>query len=99
MLPIARMGDMVLGTCTAHKRPITTIGYIYPTFSKVLVNTLPISRMGDMVITACGHIGYVITGSSTVFAENLPVAKMGSMVGMGPFSGIVINGSSNVFCK
>jgi uncharacterized Zn-binding protein involved in type VI secretion len=97
MLPMARMMDIAVGICTAHKTPINTIGYVMAGCSTVLINGLPAGRMMDMVITACGHYGYIVNGSSTVLTQSIPAARMSDNT-MGPFIGTIVQGSSNVLC-
>lgn len=96
MLPVSRMMDMAVGICTCHKNPMPTIGWIYPSTTTVLVNSLPVARMGDIVITACGHMGYVMNGSTTVLTQSLPTARIGDIVSGCCFQGTIIQGSSNV---
>ena len=48
MLPVARMGDIVVGICKCHKTPISTSGIIMPSQSTVLVNGLPAARIVDI---------------------------------------------------
>lgn len=98
MLPVARMYDSALGVCTAHKDPVTEVGYVISSQMTVLVNGLAVVRMMDTVISGCGAgSGIIITGSGTVLCGGLPMARMTDSF-VGSFSGTIINGSSNVLC-
>jgi uncharacterized Zn-binding protein involved in type VI secretion len=98
MLSVARMNDIAVGVCTCHKTPISTIGYIMPKCSNVLINGLPAARQMDIVQAVCGHIGYIVSASPTITAQGIPMARVGDLV-TGCFIGNIVQGSSNVLCS
>ena len=98
MLPMARMGDITYGICTAHSpSPITVTGMIISSQMRVLVNGMPAATMIDMVIGTCGHTGTIISGSGTVLIGGLPAARLTDTF-VGSYSGTIISSSGTVFC-
>lgn len=96
MLPVARLGDIGQGTCTAHPPNIHyTTGKIITSQSNVMINGLPCARMTDMVVTDCGGVGIIISGSTNILVQGLPIATMLSTF-VGTFTGTIIGGSGNV---
>ena len=98
MMPVARMGDMGYGICTPHKDPHMTTGMIVTSQGTVLINGMPAARMGDMVIVGDGGVGVIVSGSANVLIGGMPMAQLGSTF-VGSFTGTIISGSGNVYCK
>jgi uncharacterized Zn-binding protein involved in type VI secretion len=92
----ARLSDATFGTCTGHTPAISIGGIVIGLSSNVFINGLPSARLSDIVISNCGHIGTIIASSSKIFINGLPAAKMSDTF-TGTYSGIIVNGSSNVF--
>jgi len=96
MLPVARMLDIGLGTCTipppAHPASGKIISLGAPT---VLVNKRPVAKVGDMVVTTCGGVGIITTGAIITLVKKRPMARVTSLF-VGTFTGIIIKGSTNV---
>ena len=96
-LPAARMLDIGFGDDTCHsstKKDRT--GFIIQGAANVFVNGLPVARMLDIVMRGDGHSGVLIQGSPTVITNGLPTARMLDVF-VGCFTGVLIQGSGNVF--
>lgn len=93
----ARLTDPTIGICTSHApSPIVSGGMVIGQSPNVYVNGLNSARLGDVVISNCGHYGFITTASSKVYVNMIPAARFGDSFS-GAYSGIIINGSSNVF--
>lgn len=95
MQPVARIGDIGIGTCYCHKSPITVVGTIVAGSSTKFANNIGIARIGDMVICSCGHVTTIVMGSPSVFADNIPASRMGDLF-IGCAIGNISVGSSSV---
>lgn len=91
------MLDTGFGNDTCHSSTKTNVsGIILQGASNVLANGLPVARFLDIVMRGDGHSGIILGGSGTVLANGLPVARMIDNF-VGCFSGIILEGSSDVF--
>lgn len=100
MTGIARLGDRTLGTCTAHRSPITVGGTIVTASGNTFVNNKPSARLGDKVLTDCGHTGLIVTASPNVDNNTRGgVARLGDMVGAGPYTAKIISASGDVIAN
>lgn len=95
-LPVARMLDNGVGVDDCHSTPKPGTGFIINGSVDVFTNALPTARMTDTVLFPDGHTGIIIQGSPTVITNGLPTARMLDQF-VGCFTGILIEGSSNVF--
>lgn len=88
---IARLGDIVVGTCITPVGPVPAIGII-SSGGSALEQGLPIARLGDIVMFPCGS-SIIMSGSISYLEQGLPVARLGDIV-QGPGSGIISSASS-----
>lgn len=97
----ARVGDLHKGTCNHGMLccPHDVIGPIIGGSSDTYVNSKPQARVGDAVRHNCPHCGtgQIVEGSSTVFVNGKRVARIGDRVKYPGGSGIIIEGSDNVY--
>jgi len=93
--PVARIGDIGMGTCPCHKNPQTIVGTIVIGSPTVSANNLGRARIGDLVMCSCGHVATLVMGSSTVFANSIPQSRLGDMF-MGCPTGTIVVGSPTV---
>ena len=77
---IARVGDGTIGTCFAHKDPITVSGVIVSGDSTTITENMPTARLGDTVVASCGHTGIIVSASTKNFCSGMPVARLGDSV-------------------
>jgi len=98
---VARKGDYHEGVCGhgAICCPHSVAGPIVEGSSNVFTNSKLTARLHDEVTHDCPHCGtgYIAEGSSTVFVNNKPIARIGDRVVYPGGSGVIIEGSSDVF--
>lgn len=95
MAGIARVGDIVTGTCPCHTVPQSVVGTITSGASTVTAEGLGVARIGDIVVFSCGHVGSIISSSGTVSVEGLTVARVGDSVAGCPV-GVIVSGAATV---
>ena len=95
-LPVARMMDLGIGKDDCHSTTKEGTGFILQGSGNVIANGLPVARMLDLVIFPDGHTGIIITGATGTITNGLPTARMTDQF-VGCFTGIIIQGSPNVF--
>lgn len=93
MSNIARIGDKTLGTCYAHRTPITVNGTIITGSPTVKSQGFNVARLGDAILSDCGHKSKIVTASSNSRANGLGIAKIGDK-GDGVYKCTIITGSS-----
>ena len=88
MRAIARLGDIVVGTCfnvAAHGTPIPSVGIIATGNPTTLTNGLPQAKTGDVVIwMCCGCTGVVIgTSFTSIISGSIRAVQGDPVVGIG----------------
>ena len=86
---LARIGDAVTGTCTAHKSPRAFTATITTGSNIATCDGIGIARIGDTGITDCGHHIQIVEGSSVSTVLGVGLARVGDAV-------IVLEGGSGV---
>lgn len=95
-LPTAKLTTTGMGTDSCHSSSRSGTGIVINGAGNVFTNGLPTARLLDTVMFGDGHTGVLIDGSGTVFTNGLPTSRMlDSFVGC--FSGILIDGATDVF--
>jgi uncharacterized Zn-binding protein involved in type VI secretion len=92
--PIARKGDIFVGTCSSCDGATVT-GVLIGDAKTVQCQGRSVALMGGLGIGRCGHSTTIISGSSTVRAEGRSVAHVGTPVASS-IKGKIISGSNNV---
>jgi uncharacterized Zn-binding protein involved in type VI secretion len=95
---IARMGDIAVGTCRAHKSPQGCSGPIVTGSSSFDVDGRPCARVGDVVSFNCGHSGVIASGSTSSTVDGKGIARVGDIV-VGPMNAIIVAGSQTAECN
>lgn len=92
-MQIARVGDVVVGTCCCHSNPpcIGVTGMIASGSPLSSASGLSIGRMGDVVIFSCGHTGVIVSGSPMSTADGLGIARIGDVTA-GCVVGTIVSG-------
>jgi len=92
---VARIGDIVVGTCCCHSDPTCRpfSGVVATGAGTVIAEGAPVSKIGDIAV-GC-HSGVIATGIPTVLVESVPVATINSVV-VGCVTGIVVTGAATV---
>lgn len=72
----ARHGDIAMGICPCHKKPVSWIAHWVST-TTVLTEGQPRVNMSCVAISSCGHMVVPITGSSTVFIQGSQSHRVG----------------------
>ena len=100
MPPVARVNDLIMGTCCCHDDPqcIHTLGIIITGSPTVLANGRNLSRVGDMALGFCGHTCVVVSGAGKVVTNGISTARVGDSVS-GCINGTIITGSENVLAE
>lgn len=93
MPPIARIGDIVIGTCPCHDSPRAYVGIIATGSPTTLVEGSPAATVGSVAV-GC-HTSIVATGLGNVLTESRPTATTGS-VAVGCPTGVVVTGAGTV---
>lgn len=95
MIPVARVGDVCVGTCAGHppSPPIPMSGKILTGSGTTMIEGKPVARVGDTVMGDCGHTGTIVKGSSATVADGKPVARIGDSVS-GVFTATIVAGAS-----
>ena len=101
MIPVARVGDTVVGYCRGdgHTTDREFVG-VWTTGSSTVFadNIIEVVRIGDIGITDCGHTFVAATGAETVFADNIGVHRVGdTVITEGGGVGVSTTGSDTVF--
>lgn len=100
MRPVARLGDMTIGTCRVHGNGI--IGIIIGGSLTSFTNGRPTARIGDSVFCRCGHTAKIVTGTIEHQHSNIKIvtARLGDIVQsisytgvIGPYTGVIITAS------
>lgn len=90
---VARVTDIAVCTCTAHKSPVSTIGIIIQGSDDSFSDGLSVARVGDIGICDCGHVTIVASGSSVHLTNNKQTARIGDSTTGSPI-GTIATGSS-----
>jgi uncharacterized Zn-binding protein involved in type VI secretion len=95
MLPVARVGDLTIGTCTGHKDTLYNVrGKIITGANSDDVNMMGLAKLGDVVLADCGHTAKIITCSGSVYTDMMKIARVGDLVGASPYTGRIVTGES-----
>ena len=93
MLPVARIGDLTIGTCTGHKPPKTNVrGKILTGTASFADNMVGVAKLGDVVMAECGHTASIITCSGSVKTDMMLIARVGDLVGRSVYTGKIVTG-------
>ena len=95
MRPIARIGDLVSGTCSCHQTPQSVSGVIVAGSGVTTAHGQAVARIGDLVSFSCGHTAIIAAGSGIVFCDGIGVAHIGDSV-VGCVNGVIVGGDGNV---
>ena len=95
MSNLSTVTNIGVGICTCHESPINISGQVITCSSNVMSNGRGNARVTDILLAQCGHTGILIKGSSSVRVNGLSVARIGDNFA-GCFSGVMIEGASNV---
>jgi len=98
MRPIARIGDLVSGTCKCHSSPQSVSGVIVAGSGVVYSHGQGVARIGDLVSFSCGHTAIIASGSGIVFSDGIGVAHIGDTV-VGCVDGVIVGGDGNVIAS
>lgn len=98
MPQIARVGDIAVGTCRAHKTPRACSGPVVTGSSTTDVDGQPLARLGDVVAFNCGHSGTIASGSGTATCDGMGIARVGDIV-VGPMTAMIVSGSGTSDCN
>lgn len=97
MQPVARVGDTVVGTCTAHDSPRQFTATLLVGSGTVKADGRATCRVGDTGSTDCGHTVQIVAGSGVAKANGLGLARLGDpVIVVEGGDGIIVAGSSNV---
>ena len=94
-IPVARIGDVGVGTDKCHTSPKDASGIIINGAGTVRAEGVPVGYISSIVVAGDGHTGIIITGAGTVTAEGIPVAQLGSIF-VGCFTGIMVSAAGTV---
>jgi len=76
-VPVGRIGDIGVGTCSAHDSTKSVVVTIATGATTVFTNNLGTATLVSVGLSSCGHVASVITTSATVLAENAGVHRVG----------------------
>lgn len=94
---VARIGDIVVGTCRAHKSPRSYTAILTTGSGVVTANGQGVCRVGDTGVTDCGHTVQIISGSGVAKSDGVPVARVGdAVVVLEGGDGVIVAGSPTV---
>ena len=95
--PVARVGDSVSGTCTAHDDDTPFTGAIVTGSGVTSVEGSPVARVDDTGTTSCGHNFIITSGSAIFFCDGKAVARVGDTISViEGGSGTITSGAANV---
>jgi uncharacterized Zn-binding protein involved in type VI secretion len=97
MPQVARIGDIAVGTCRAHKSPVGCAGPVVSGSPTLDIDGRPCARIGDVVAFNCGHSGIVVSGSPTTDVDGRRMARIGDLV-VGPMTAVICSGSGTTSC-
>ncbi len=92
MLPTARVSDMCIGVCVAHKSPQPVSGVIITGARTKKTEGMPTAQITSMIVTSCGHSAVVMSGSAKETSECLFTSRLTDNV-VGPFTGVISSGA------
>lgn len=95
MIPVGRVGDIGVGVCPLHTKPVPYIVTFVSGSATVSANGSPVTIVGTVGTCSCGHCATALTGSATVTAEGMGIHRVGDQGTTGG-SYTVIVGSPNV---
>jgi len=78
-VPVCRIGDLGIGTCTAHIIPVPINVTILTGSPTVIAVGMPVATIGSIGLCSCGHMSVALIGASTVIATALGVHRLGDM--------------------
>lgn len=93
MALVSRIGDIGIGTCSAHSSTKSVTVTIQTGAPTVTVEGSPVATMVSIGISSCGHASAVVTTSTTVRAEGSGVHRLGD-TGVLPGGSYTMIGSS-----
>lgn len=97
MLGLARVGDLTIGTCTAHQTTLTNVsGTVMTGSSCIFIDGIFAAKVGDLVISSCGHTGVIISGVQNIFVNGIQAATRGSYF-VGDYTGYIVTCSNSIF--
>ena len=95
MPAVGRVGDIGVGTCTAHPNPVGIQTVLITGSPTVLTNGQLTGYIGSIGVCTCGHNSVALTGASTVKATGIGVHRLGD-IGQPPGGNYaMITGSPN----
>jgi len=97
MSQTARVGDISVGTCSAHTSTRSVVVTWISGAPTVITNGLPAVTSVGVGISSCGHTASVISFSSTVTAESAGIHRVGDSGEVPGGVTTTITGSDNVF--
>jgi len=78
-VPLCRIGDIGVGTCTAHIVPVPITVTLLTGAPTVIAVGMPVAQIGSIGMCSCGHVSVALTGAATVIAVGLGVHRLGDM--------------------
>ncbi|MCC5811321.1 MAG: hypothetical protein JJU06_13205 [Ectothiorhodospiraceae bacterium] len=95
MMQVGRVGDIGLGSCSAHDSTKSITVTIVTGAQTVLTNGLQTATLVSVGLGSCGHAATVATVSATVRAEALGVHRRGDIGILPGGTYTLITGSPN----
>lgn len=93
--PVARIGDIGVGTCPCHKSPVSYVTTFITGSPTCFADGLKITTIGTLGVSSCGHITTALTGSQISKANDSPIHRVGDTgQNCGPY--VTITGSPTV---
>lgn len=92
-MQVARVSDVVVGTCCCHADPPCrgVTGMIVSGSGMAMASGLPVGRTGDVVMFSCGHTAVIVTGSPMASSDGLLIARVGDATA-GCVTGTIVTG-------
>jgi uncharacterized Zn-binding protein involved in type VI secretion len=95
-MPAGRIGDIGVGTCSAHPGTISIVTMMSTGAPTVKVNGVSVTTSISIGLSSCGHASIVLSFSATVKANGNGIHRMGDSGILPGGAYILTSGSSNV---
>ena len=95
-MPAGRIGDVGVGTCSAHVGTRSIVTLMNSGAPTVNVNAINVTTAISIGISSCGHSSIVLSFSATVKANGAGVHRMGDSGILPGGAYILTSGSANV---
>jgi hypothetical protein len=91
-----RVGDVAVGSCSAHRRTLSVVVTWITGAPTVLTNGTPTVTSVGVGISSCGHVASVIGFSGSVRAEGAGIHRVGDSGSLPGGVVTTVSGSGNV---